>query len=193
MIMKRVLMLSMIAASLGVSGQANAHQCLRIEVRSVARADTTTEGLSVAMLETQLTEMCGGEEATVNETSGSFTVLRDGEAICHRSDVDPSFDPFGFGAGLHMEADDEGDCAIGITWVSLGPNLPMPEESGPEGLGVGVAVGKNAPAEGDLVTEENPNRIPGLRLRTEEGFELHSVLDPDAVVFRKVVVTPVFD
>lgn len=191
--MKRLLVIALISGGFAAVSPAGAHECGTVEVRYEAKAVTTTPGISVEMAEIQPMTFCADEGAPVlGELRGTMTVIKDGQLVCHRTDVDPSFDPFGFGAGIHHQADDVGDCALGATWVSLLPNAPMPEESGPQDGGVGVAVGKYVLAEGDIQSEDFPNNIPGLRLRTEDGFEYHAISDENAPVWRKVVVIPEF-
>jgi len=179
--MKRFLVCAIVAG--GFASVVPAHAaCGTIQVRSEARASTTTEGVTFAMAEIQTFTQCDDGSQVVNATTGRFTVSVDGEVVCTRTDVDPSFDPFGFGAGLHMTPEDEGACAIGVTWSSFDPNLPIPAESGPQEGGVGVAFGKTVLAESD----SGEGQLHGLRL----GDEMYVISDPNGLVFRKVVLLP---
>jgi hypothetical protein len=179
--MNRLLAVALVAGGFAAVAPAQA-ACGTLELRSEARASTTTPGVTFAMAEIQRFSQCDDGSQVLNETSGKFTVSVDGDIVCTRTDVDPSFDPFGFGAGLHMSPDDEGACAIGVTWSSFDPNLPVAEESGPQEGGVGVAAGKTVLAEGDSGEEQ----IHGLRL----NGEMHQIADPNGLVFRKLVALP---
>lgn len=179
--MERFLICAVVAAGFATIAPAQA-ACGVVEVRSEARGAAMTEGVTFAMAEIQTFSQCDGGTQTVNATSGRFTVSVDGEVVCTRTDVDPSFDPFGFGAGLHMSPEDSGECAIGVTWSSFDPNLPVVEETGPQEGGVGAAFGKTVLAEHD----SGEGQLHGLRL----GEAMHAIADPNGLVFRKVIALP---
>lgn len=179
--MKRFLLCALVASGFATIAPAHA-ACGTLELRSEARAATTTPGVTFAMAEIQRFRQCDDGSQVVNATSGIFTVSVDGEIVCTRTDVDPSFDPFGFGAGLHMPPDDEGACAIGVTWSSFDPNLPVASETGPQEGGVGAAFGKTVLAEQD----SGEGQIHGLRV----GETMYSIADPNGLVFRKLIALP---
>jgi hypothetical protein len=179
--MKRFLICAIVATGFASIGTADA-ACGIVQVRSEARAVTLDPSVSFAMAEIQTFKQCDDGSQVVNAISARLTVSVDGDAVCTRTDVDPSFDPFGFGAGIHMPVDGEGECAAGVTWSSFDPNLPVVEESGPQEGGAGVAFGKTVLAE----TNSGEEFVQGVRL----GEDLYGVGDPNGLVFRKVVVLP---
>lgn len=178
--MKKLLLLSVLVAGLApFTAQA---ACATGQIRNEARARTRTPGIAFAMSEVQTFTRCADGTQAINAVSARFTVSVGGEIVCTRTDVDPSFDPFGFGAGLHLSPADEGPCAVGVTWSSLEPNGPLADESGAVDDGAALAIGKRVLAEHDT----GEDQLHGLRL----GSTLHEIADPDGLVFRKLVVLP---
>lgn len=180
--MKRFLVCAIIASGFAVSA-ASAHECGVVQIRTEGRAVTQTEGIRFSIAETQTFRVCNEGDPVLNAASSVFTVYVDDVAVCSRTDVDVSVDPFGFGAGLHMSPEDAGACAIGVSMSSIeNPTTPRVEESGLQEGGVGVATNKSVIAQHDIAEDQ----LHGLRL----GDDLHEIADGNAVFIKKIIAAP---
>lgn len=97
--------------------------------------------------------------------------ITDGNTVlCNRTDVDPGFDPFFFGAGIHNAPEDP--CGADITWASItNPPLPSEVSADPEERSAFVGVLKSAPADGPYWSPGGSGVVP----EGTEGFVIRGV------------------
>ena len=150
---KRVMVLALLAGAFAVGGSASAH-CDPASVghrggATVDAVEVEGERTVTVTLDARYIDLC--DDGSVNFGEGVIlgaptTLTITGDASCTK-DIGSDWDPFGFAVGVH-EVDAEGnpldtDCGIDITWSGfLSPYLPDAERSGASESGGQLVVSK---------------------------------------------------
>lgn len=182
---KRLLPFAIVLSALAAGGVS--HACggnggalvEHAEIRAVATDPT----VRMVAWEEQTFEICDTGPGDLGAVTAQLTIYRNGQIVCTLSEasgVNVGVDPFGFGAGLHLK-DDALPCDVGVSAASIeNPLTPQPTESGLQGNGVGVALGKTVLAQHDTGEDQRH----GIRI----GDEIFEVADPAAFFMRKVIL-----
>lgn len=96
--------------------------------------------ITISFSELQDTDVCPGSAPAQGAARGRLAI-KDGDVIlCETTDVDPSFDPFLFGAGVHSKP--EAACGADFTTLSItNPTTPDPAGTGVDAEGEAINAG----------------------------------------------------
>lgn len=112
---RRLALLALCTMALGFLPAA-AHECGAVSTRN--SATLTFADVAISMHENQPTEVCNDGDVAQGDVDRRLTITVAGVVVCDRTtDIDPSFDPFFLGAGLHPAPSI--DCGADFTLIGL--------------------------------------------------------------------------
>ncbi|HVL80555.1 MAG TPA: hypothetical protein VM840_03055 [Actinomycetota bacterium] len=147
-IVRRLLLISLVSSVAVLAPSSPASSCTPgARVATVNEAHATLGDVKVAMWETTPYDACASGVAE-GEVFRRLLVTRGGEVLCDRRDVDPSFDPFLFGAGLRT-VDPGDDCGVHVSMSSIN-NPILPDTVGLFPPSISASTRRTTPAEGHV-------------------------------------------
>lgn len=139
---RRLVLLATCAMTLALVPAVSQATCGYASTRN--SATLTFDNVAISMHENQPNAVCDDASVTPGDFDRLLTITVDGVVVCSRTDVDPSFDPFFLGAGLHP--DPSISCGADFSVIGL-TNVATPDPST-------VAVDPGAPsAQGGLTKQ----------------------------------------
>lgn len=128
-----------------------------VQAGTANEAHATFANISISMWEDTPAQVCG-DGVTQPAPYRRLLIKVDGVIVCDRSDVDPSFDPFFFGAGL-SSVNPVDSCGTKITMSAIDRPL-VPTVPTVSGTRAKAQMQRSTPAEGGVwYTDGGGNRV----------------------------------
>jgi hypothetical protein len=139
--MRRLLIGALLVSGLGAGIGPSAAACEALASTGTANAGYATYPsvageVQVSIWEDTLTVACA-DGSTSDTVAARLLIQLDGVARCDRTDVDPSYDPFLFGSGIHNDLSDA--CGADVTMASItDPLVPSVENVSEDSVTIGL-------------------------------------------------------